>query len=166
MGARANSELVLVILILLAAAGLQCFQRKSGAGRAAPEQFVEFKDGGNSFLVSLERAPSADRIGQRCPGEKLFPMDSVNIARGSCRVERGGASNFARLAAGGKMSINAAGAAELELLPGVGQSRAGKIIALRQGLGGFESFAQLSQPKWFNEEMLIEAERFFTVTEP
>ncbi len=47
----------------------------------------------------------------------------------------------------GVVNVNTASAEELQLLPGVGESRAAAILELRQKAGGFKSVEELAQVK-------------------
>jgi competence protein ComEA len=47
----------------------------------------------------------------------------------------------------GVVNINTATAEELELLPGIGESRAQAVLALRKKNGGFKSIDELAQVK-------------------
>ena len=47
----------------------------------------------------------------------------------------------------GKVNVNTASAAELQLLPGVGEARATALIALRKQRGGFKSLEELKDVK-------------------
>ena len=47
----------------------------------------------------------------------------------------------------GVVNINTATAEELELLPGIGESRAKAVLALRKRNGGFKSVDELTQVK-------------------
>ncbi len=77
------------------------------------------------------------------------PLDSINLARQvvdgeQVRVptqEEAGAS--VGLSAGGRISINAADASQLEGLPGVGPVLAGRIVAYREQHGPFASVGAL-----------------------
>ena len=47
----------------------------------------------------------------------------------------------------GVVNINTATAAELQLLPGIGEARARAVLALRKRSGGFKSVDELAQVK-------------------
>jgi competence protein ComEA len=47
----------------------------------------------------------------------------------------------------GVVNINTATAAELQLLPGIGESRAQSVLSLRKKSGGFKSVDELAQVK-------------------
>jgi competence protein ComEA len=47
----------------------------------------------------------------------------------------------------GTVNVNTASVAELQLLPGVGEARAGALIALRKQRGGFKSLEELKDVK-------------------
>ena len=46
---------------------------------------------------------------------------------------------------GGVVDLNAASAAELMLLPGIGEKRAAEIVAYRERVGGFRAVSQLAR---------------------
>ena len=54
----------------------------------------------------------------------------------------------------GVVNINVASIEELTVLPGIGESRARAIIALRDERGGFESVDELVEVKGIGESML------------
>jgi competence protein ComEA len=54
----------------------------------------------------------------------------------------------------GVVNINVASIEELTVLPGIGESRAKAIIALRDERGGFESVDELVEVKGIGESML------------
>jgi len=47
----------------------------------------------------------------------------------------------------GVVNVNTASAAELQLLPGIGETRAGAVVALRKRRGGFKSIDELKEVK-------------------
>ena len=47
----------------------------------------------------------------------------------------------------GVVNVNTASAAELQLLPGIGETRAGAAVALRKRRGGFKSIDELKEVK-------------------
>jgi competence protein ComEA len=61
-------------------------------------------------------------------------------------------------AEGGKVSINSAGARELEELPGIGPTLAERIIAYREKMGGFKSVEELKQVSGIGEKKFAELE--------
>ena len=54
----------------------------------------------------------------------------------------------------GVVNVNTASADELQLLPGVGPSRAAAIVAVRQSRGGFSAVDDLTQVKGIGASML------------
>jgi competence protein ComEA len=54
----------------------------------------------------------------------------------------------------GVVNVNTASIDELQLLPGVGESRARAILALRKDQGGFRSVDQLVEVKGIGESLL------------
>ncbi|MEN8182006.1 MAG: helix-hairpin-helix domain-containing protein [Myxococcota bacterium] len=64
---------------------------------------------------------------------------------------------------GGVVNINTATAAELELLPGIGPSKARAILAVRREKGGFESLDELEEVKGIGP-MALERMRPFATT--
>jgi len=167
MRARANKELFLIAVFLLGFCLVNSGAAKRDQARAAapaqPVQYFELVDEESSFLMPLASAASAKKIDARCPDRALSEWDRVELSKPGCRVEAKAASGFARLSAGEKIPLNAASAREFEIIPGIGEKRAQKILQLREGLGGFKSFDQLEELNWFSPEMRREMERFFTI---
>jgi competence protein ComEA len=54
----------------------------------------------------------------------------------------------------GVVNVNTASAAELELLPGIGASRAAALIAAREEKGGFSSLEELLEVKGIGDASL------------
>ncbi|MCW8130661.1 MAG: helix-hairpin-helix domain-containing protein [Planctomycetota bacterium] len=52
-----------------------------------------------------------------------------------------------------RLDLNAASAAELELLPGIGPSKAKKIVEYREARGGFRSVDELAQVRGISKGM-------------
>jgi len=167
MRARANKELLLIAVCLFAFCLVRSGSAKRAGGRTAaparPAKYFELVNEESSFLMSLTSAASAKKIDARCPDQALSEWDRVELGKQGCRVEAKAASGFARLSAGRKISLNTASAQEFEIIPGVGEKRAQKILQLRESLGGFKSFDQLEELNWFSPEMRQEMERFFTI---
>ena len=70
-------------------------------------------------------------------------------------TERGGAQpRFEYQGADGRIDINRADAAALELLPGIGPALAGDIIAWREECGGFKSEYELLAVRGINSAVL------------
>lgn len=165
MRERANKELALIAACLIGLCLLQsraAEKAQAGAAPGAPAGFIELTADQSSYLIPLESGADAKQIDAGCPAQALHKWDRVAISKQECRVERGAASSFARLAAGDKIPVNLAGAKEFEVIPGVGAKRALQILELREGLGGFKSLDQLERLNWFSPEMKKETERFFT----
>jgi len=167
MRGRANKELLLIAVFLFAFCLVRSGAAKRDQARAAaaakPAKFIELVDEESSFLIPLTSAAFAKKIDARCPDQALSEWDRVELGKQGCRVEAKAASGFARLSAGRKISLNAAGAQEFEIIPGIGEKRAQKILQFRESLGGFKSFDQLEELNWFSPEMRREMERFFTI---
>jgi competence ComEA-like helix-hairpin-helix protein len=167
MRERANKELVLIAACLIAVCLVRTGAAKRASAQAAapdrPAKFFELVDRESSLLMPLTSAETAKKIDARCPEKALSGWDRVELSEQGCRVESGSASGFARLAAGKKISLNAASAQELAVVPGIGEKRAQKILELKEDLGGFKNFEQLGGLKWFNPEMREETERFFKI---
>ena len=61
---------------------------------------------------------------------------------------------FAAEPLSGVVNVNVASVEELTLLPGIGESRAQAIVALREDRGGFKSVDELALVKGIGETML------------
>ena len=54
----------------------------------------------------------------------------------------------------GKVNVNTASVEELQLLPGIGESRARDLVEMRKQRGGFESLEQLKDVKGIGDASL------------
>jgi competence protein ComEA len=64
----------------------------------------------------------------------------------------------------GLVNINTASSAELQLLPGVGEVRAGAILAMRKQRGGFKQVDDLLEVKGIGPKMLKRLRPHATLT--
>jgi len=64
----------------------------------------------------------------------------------------------------GTVNINTATPEQLELLPGIGESRANAVVAIRKQRGGFKSVDELTEVKGIGE-VALERLRPFVRTE-
>jgi competence protein ComEA len=64
----------------------------------------------------------------------------------------------------GKLNLNTASEAQLQLLPGVGPAKAERIVAWRKKNGGFRRVADLRKVKGFGYKTLRKLEPFLAVT--
>ncbi|MFP8878661.1 MAG: helix-hairpin-helix domain-containing protein [Myxococcota bacterium] len=60
----------------------------------------------------------------------------------------------------GTVNVNTATADELQLLPGIGESRAKAVIAMRKQRGGFKSVTELTDVKGIGEAALVKLRPF------
>jgi competence protein ComEA len=65
-----------------------------------------------------------------------------------------------------KVNLNAATAAQLEALPGVGPALAARIVEHRQKSGGFKSLQELMAVKGIGEKSFAKLEAHLTLGEP
>lgn len=63
----------------------------------------------------------------------------------------------------GRININTAGADELTILPGIGDSLAARIIAYREENGGFSSIYEITQVSGIGEESFLGLRDYITV---
>jgi competence ComEA-like helix-hairpin-helix protein len=167
MRERANREILLIaagLLVLCLAKGYAKQQpRIAGSELRGAGGFFELVRDVNNFLAPVSGLADAGQISRSCPDEKVSAWDRVEVDAAGCRIIKGGASGFARLAMGERISLNAATGKELEIVTGIGEKRAENIIDLREKMGGFSNFEQLEEFKWFKPGMRTEMERFFKV---
>lgn len=64
----------------------------------------------------------------------------------------------------GVVNVNTASAQELQLLPGVGESRAAAIVATRKARGGFRRVEELVEVKGIGDAMLERLRPFLSVS--
>lgn len=62
-----------------------------------------------------------------------------------------------------RININTAEWRELDLLPGVGESRAKEIVNCRREIGGFKEFSELSQIKGISKNLINKIQKMATV---
>jgi len=74
-----------------------------------------------------------------------------------------GAPAFAEEKISGVVNVNTASAAELEMLPGVGASRAKAVIEAREAKGGFKSLDDLLAVKGIGEASLAKLRPHLTL---
>ena len=153
----------MVALLFLAGAYRWNLPGREPGMSTGSEKYFELSDAEESYLISMDKIASAHAIDPRCPPAPLAALDRVTLSEQGCQVDRGNASNFARLAAGSKMSLNRATAQDFEVISGVGAKRAEKIIELREELGGFKSLDDLGHFKWFKGPLRQETERYFKI---
>lgn len=63
----------------------------------------------------------------------------------------------------GTVNLNTATADQLQLLPGIGESRAKAVIAMRKQRGGFKSVAELTDVKGIGESALAKLRPFVRI---
>lgn len=63
----------------------------------------------------------------------------------------------------GRININTAGADELTILPGIGDSLAAQIVAYREENGGFSSIYEITQVSGIGEESFLGLRDYITV---
>lgn len=63
----------------------------------------------------------------------------------------------------GMVNINTASSAELQLLPGIGESRADALIALRKQRGGFKSIDELKDVKGIGDAGIAKMRPFVSL---
>jgi competence protein ComEA len=63
----------------------------------------------------------------------------------------------------GTVNLNTATADELQLLPGIGESRAKAVIAMRKQRGGFKSVTELTDVKGIGEAALVKLRPFVRI---
>ena len=63
----------------------------------------------------------------------------------------------------GVVNVNTATAEELQMLPGIGESRAAALIASRRQRGGFKSLEELTEVKGIGEASLARLRPFLTL---
>jgi len=80
------------------------------------------------------------------------PVAAASATSGSSVKAQSSGGSKASLS--GVVNVNTASVEELQLLPGVGTSRASAIVAARKNRGGFETIDQLTEVKGIGPSML------------
>lgn len=91
------------------------------------------------------QARCADEVQAVNPSCSVRHLDAVTVTADDCAVDPGGMTGRMRLAIGEAMDLNRASVAELQLLHGIGPSRAEAIVDDRATRGAFPSVDSLSR---------------------
>jgi competence protein ComEA len=94
-----------------------------GAGQPALDLAARLKDGETVYVAA--------------PGETALPAASRTIPLSGITPDN--------LAAGAPVNLNTATLAELQTLPGIGETRASEIVAYRESHGGFQSIEEIQE---------------------
>lgn len=114
-----------------------------------------YQDAQVSALNLAQRLNDGEQIAVPAAGEEGSPAVCGSPSGGAGAAGAGGGSGGSAGGSGsagaaggsGKLALNAATAADLTALPGVGQKTAEAIIAHRDSIGGFRSVEQLLDVK-------------------
>ncbi len=85
---------------------------------------------------------------------------------GQTRIEAAGQEAKAPAAAPAPLNLNAATAADLEKLPGVGAAMATRILEYRQKSGGFKKIEELMNVQGIGERNFLRLKPLVTVVPP
>jgi competence protein ComEA len=85
---------------------------------------------------------------------------------GHIRIEAAGQDSKAPAAAPAPLNLNAATAADLEKLPGVGAAMATRILEYRQKSGGFKKIEELMNVQGIGERNFLRLKPLITVAPP
>ncbi len=117
-----------------------------GIGESTAANIIAYRDSNGPF-TTVDQLDAVSGIGEKTM-EKLRPLVTVSATAASASTTRSVAAPTATTptaatttssAAGCPVNINSAGAAELDALPGIGESKAAEIIAYRDANGAFAS---------------------------
>ncbi|MCZ8511132.1 helix-hairpin-helix domain-containing protein [Paenibacillus filicis] len=135
--------------------------REAGKGQK-PEARKE-EGGAKKPAASGTAAPAPPQAGPE-PGAPPGAGESTASAADNGPHAAPGHKKAAPGAAGAKLDLNRATAAQLEELPGIGPSRAQAILELRSRLGGrFKQVEQLLEVKGIGDKMLAKLKPYVTV---
>lgn len=112
-----------------------------GIGESTAANIIAYRDSNGPF-ASIDQLDAVSGIGEKTM-EKLRPLVTVSAtaaaAAPATRSVPTPAAAATTTGAGCPVNINSAGAAELDALPGIGESKAAEIIAYRDANGAFAS---------------------------
>jgi competence protein ComEA helix-hairpin-helix repeat region len=178
LGATAVRALAVVAVLVAVGAGVVAWRSRptvdpvapptAGAASATPEVIVVAVMG-RVQRPGLVEIPSGSRVADAiaAAGGPLPDTDlsTLNLARKLADGEMimVGVPAPSGAAAGGRVNLNTATAAELETLPGVGPVLAQRIIAYREEHGGFRSVDELREVPGIGDATFAELEPRVTV---
>lgn len=88
------------------------------------------------------------------------PVETAHVAQEAAAAEQPEAPG---LLEGEKIALNTASLADLTRLPGIGETKAERILAWREAHGGFTSVEQLTEIKGIGEATLARLRDYVTV---
>jgi len=100
--------------------------------------------------------------GSASAGPQAKPAAAAATAPAAPRSERPKAGKSTQ-SLRGKLNLNTATSDQLQLLPGIGPSKADRVIAWRQKNGGFKRVADLRKVKGFGYKTLKKLEPFLDI---
>jgi comEA protein len=110
-------------------------------------------------------------VGASMFGSSVALADHARVgANGAARARPGHAAEATpakptRKSLAGKLNLNTATASELELLPGVGPTKADRVVAWRSKNGSFKRVVDLRRVKGFGRKSVDKLEPYLTVKE-
>ena len=87
----------------------------------------------------------------------------IESPRDAAELDRDAAPPRPRKLVSGRLNLNTAAPAQLELLPGIGPAKAQRIVAWRQKNGGFRRVADLRKVKGFGYKTVRKLEPYLDV---
>ena len=151
-----------LIVLVLTLPGF--FQEKLSSPDLSQLKYLEVIENNQRKVLELSKSLKAKEINPKCPDKSLENLDLV-VVNHTCQIIPEGASNWTRLFCGKKMLLNQATSLELQLLRGIGEKQAEKILQLKKDLKGFSSFEQLESLGKISPQKMQEFKRYFMIKE-
>ncbi|MCE5283843.1 MAG: helix-hairpin-helix domain-containing protein [Deltaproteobacteria bacterium] len=124
---------------------------------------IYFLPAGTPLGEALRLAGISGGLSQAGPDETL-PEDGISLhVSPEGRVATGDLPAITRLALGLPIDVNQASAEELEMVPGIGEKLAARIVEARQEVKAFESLSELTNIPGIKEKKLEAIGPYLTV---
>ncbi|MCX5832934.1 MAG: helix-hairpin-helix domain-containing protein, partial [Deltaproteobacteria bacterium] len=112
--------------------------------------------------LGKEPAPGGANLNGRLKNASVVNIRSADHAD-VCSVTVDRMSGAKRFTLGIPMDLNSATAVDLELVPGIGEKTATRIIEYRQEAGRFKKVSELKSIKGIKDRKFVALRRYFTV---
>lgn len=151
---------IVLILIILAGAGILIFWQRQAAGRAAT---VTIKKEDLAALQS-ETSDLKRRLGDLDASlTQAREEGALKVTKTTTTSSSGSEGKVAGASIEGKINLNTASLAELDTLSGIGPAYAQRIIDYRETQGGFDAVEEIMNVKGIGEKTFEKIRDYITV---